>query len=98
MEITVQQYNQAIEKSFRSGYSHGYSSGLDDGHPLSGRYVDRESETWEENKEYLAVSDTAPVMTKDPGYGPSMRGSKNCKSGSVASGGDKTHCSCDICF
>jgi hypothetical protein len=30
--------------------------------------------------------------------GPSHNGSKNCESGSIASGGDKSHCSCDVCF
>ena len=30
--------------------------------------------------------------------GPSHDGSKNCKSGSIASGGTKAHCSCDTCF
>ena len=31
-------------------------------------------------------------------YGPSPDGSKMCKSGSVASGGTKRFCTCDICF
>jgi len=29
---------------------------------------------------------------------PSHNGSPNCESGSIASGGSKAHCSCDICF
>jgi hypothetical protein len=29
---------------------------------------------------------------------PSHRGSDACESGSLASGGDRTHCSCDVCF
>jgi len=29
---------------------------------------------------------------------PSHDGSKNCESGSIASGGANSHCSCDICF
>jgi hypothetical protein len=32
------------------------------------------------------------------GMNPSHRGSKRCQSGSVASGGTRTHCSCDTCF
>jgi hypothetical protein len=29
---------------------------------------------------------------------PSHNGSIRCESGSIASGGNKSHCSCDICF
>ena len=29
---------------------------------------------------------------------PRHNGSKNCESGSIASGGNKSHCTCDICF
>jgi hypothetical protein len=29
---------------------------------------------------------------------PSHTGSPRCKSGSVASGGKNTHCTCDVCF
>lgn len=29
---------------------------------------------------------------------PSHDGSKRCESGSIASGGNKSHCTCDICF
>ena len=32
------------------------------------------------------------------GMMPPHFGSVNCKSGSIASGGTKQHCSCDICF
>ena len=32
------------------------------------------------------------------GHGPDHDGSKSCKSGSIASGGTKEHCSCDTCF
>lgn len=31
-------------------------------------------------------------------FQPSHNGSKHCKSGSIASGGTKAHCSCDVCF
>lgn len=30
--------------------------------------------------------------------GPSHQGSTSCKSGSLASGGQNSHCSCDTCF
>ena len=32
------------------------------------------------------------------GYGPSHEGSPNCKSGSLRSGGQKSHCTCSLCF
>jgi hypothetical protein len=31
-------------------------------------------------------------------FAPSHRGSSFCKCGSIASGGDKAHCTCDLCF
>jgi hypothetical protein len=31
-------------------------------------------------------------------FGPSREGSPNCQSGSLASGGTKTYCTCDTCF
>lgn len=33
-----------------------------------------------------------------PGFGPRHEGSPNCKSGSLASGGTSSHCTCDTCF
>jgi hypothetical protein len=32
------------------------------------------------------------------GFGPSHDGSPYCKSGSIASGGTRAHCTCDTCF
>ena len=32
------------------------------------------------------------------GFGPSHNGSTMCKSGSIASGGKNSHCTCDMCF
>lgn len=32
------------------------------------------------------------------GMGPSHDGSKLCESGSIASGGTRAHCTCDVCF
>ncbi len=38
------------------------------------------------------------IRERDNGFGPTHRGSKNCESGSLASGGEHAHCSCDTCF
>ena len=32
------------------------------------------------------------------GMAPSFAGSRRCESGSIASGGNNSHCGCDICF
>jgi len=32
------------------------------------------------------------------GFGPRHNGSRHCESGSIASGGDRAHCTCDTCF
>jgi hypothetical protein len=32
------------------------------------------------------------------GMGPRHAGSARCRSGSIAAGGEKAHCTCDICF
>lgn len=34
----------------------------------------------------------------DMGMRPSHRGSLQCESGSIASGGVTSHCTCDVCF
>lgn len=31
-------------------------------------------------------------------FGPRHDGSKRCESGSIASGGERSHCTCDWCF
>ncbi len=31
-------------------------------------------------------------------HGPSHEGSKRCRSGSIASGGNRSHCTCDTCY
>lgn len=31
-------------------------------------------------------------------FGPSHDGSPGCESGSIASGGNRSHCTCDTCF
>ena len=31
-------------------------------------------------------------------FGPSHNGSRNCESGSIESGGKRSHCTCDTCF
>jgi hypothetical protein len=35
---------------------------------------------------------------RQEGMKPSHRGSSHCESGSIASGGIKAHCTCDVCF
>lgn len=40
----------------------------------------------------------AQILSKTFATEPSREGSKNCEAGSVASGGDKTYCTCDTCF
>lgn len=37
-------------------------------------------------------------LCADPTYLPSHRGSVGCESGSIASGGTRSHCTCDRCF
>jgi hypothetical protein len=31
-------------------------------------------------------------------FGPTRNGSSLCESGSIASGGHRTYCTCDVCF
>ncbi len=38
------------------------------------------------------------IRTEHKGFGPSHNGSPRCESGSIASGGQNAHCSCDTCF
>jgi hypothetical protein len=38
-----------------------------------------------------------PLPTSEP-FGPSREGSPHCQSGSLASGGNRTYCTCDVCF
>ena len=42
---------------------------------------------------------TCKMIKEDHGgFGPSHFGSSSCQSGSLASGGNNSHCSCDMCF
>lgn len=40
----------------------------------------------------------AYIRAECAGFGPRHNGSRNCESGSIASGGQVAHCSCDTCF
>lgn len=40
----------------------------------------------------------AEIREKHKGFGPSHNGSRSCRSGSIASGGNRSHCTCDTCF
>ena len=37
-------------------------------------------------------------ITNHGGFGPSHNGARSCESGSIASGGNRAHCTCDTCF
>jgi len=47
-----------------------------------------------------AEQDACPgcVRIREGKMEPTHDGSKGCESGSIASGGAKVHCSCDVCF
>lgn len=46
-----------------------------------------------------AVQDKANcIICKDPKNPVSHDGSRRCESGSIASGGNRSHCTCDRCF
>jgi hypothetical protein len=46
----------------------------------------------------LIIEKNCPICQIKESLKPSHMGSKNCESGSLASGGNKSHCTCDICF
>ena len=47
----------------------------------------------------LEIAPPCPTCAEiGKGHGPSHEGSKNCESGSIASGGRHAHCACDRCF
>ena len=41
---------------------------------------------------------TCKLVEQEKGFGPSHEGSRACRSGSIASGGNYPHCACDTCF
>lgn len=45
-----------------------------------------------------SVCETCEQIKREGGFGPSHNGSKRCESGSIASGGQNAHCTCDTCF
>ena len=51
-------------------------------------------EKWEAD----LIAEAVAVAGHKLPFGPSKNGSARCESGSIASGGNKAHCSCDICF
>ena len=51
-----------------------------------------------ESKAALEKGKSECSTCKRNGPGPSHEGSPHCKSGSIASGGKKAHCSCDTCY
>lgn len=48
--------------------------------------------------EFVTFCSTCLQIEIEGGFGPSHEGSKHCESGSIASGGDRAHCTCDVCF
>jgi len=47
----------------------------------------------------LSIAPKVCRICADPrSFKPSHDGSKRCESGSIASGGNRSHCSCDTCF
>jgi len=69
--------------------------------------LDRESDSGMERNSWPGW-DTLPALPPEcqtciliaarGGFGPSHDGSEHCESGSIASGGDVAHCTCDVCF
>ena len=57
--------------------------------------VDLVVERSEERAQKAACQQCIEIGT---GMGPSHNGSKGCESGSIASGGTRSHCTCDVCF
>ncbi|MCK5609410.1 hypothetical protein KAR91_46485 [Candidatus Pacearchaeota archaeon] len=49
------------------------------------------------DKESREIYDNCPGCQREGMY-PSHNGSVMCESGSIASGGTKSHCTCDMCF
>lgn len=45
-----------------------------------------------------ACSTCETIRSEYNGFGPSHEGSRLCQSGSLASGGNREHCTCDACF
>lgn len=51
------------------------------------------------NKNEQAECQTCKKIREEyNGFGPSHNGSRNCRSGSIASGGNVAHCACGTCF
>jgi hypothetical protein len=48
-----------------------------------------------DDAEWLREAEDAGLV---PPYGPSRNGSKYCESGSIASGGTREFCTCDVCY
>jgi hypothetical protein len=53
---------------------------------------DAEDKQKEEKCEYCEQ------IKNNGGFGPSHNGTRLCRSGSIASGGNRAHCTCDLCF
>ena len=49
-------------------------------------------------RQFEPLCETCEQVKSKGGFGPSHNGSPSCQSGSIASGGNKAHCTCDTCF
>ena len=73
-------------------------------HPETGDPVEVPCETMDEAElvarlfEGAAEAVTVPCSSCEDGSPVPHNGSRYCESGSIASGGNKAHCTCDVCF
>ena len=50
------------------------------------------------DQDYFEKAKSCKLCEEQKGFGPSHDGSKSCESESIASGGNRSHCTCDTCF
>lgn len=62
-----------------------------------GRFLKKES-AFRKIEQKLLLTNNCSICKSVESLKPSHCGSANCESGSIASGGKNTHCSCDTCF
>jgi hypothetical protein len=79
--------------------------GLVDYRTVDGKIAPDDSMTLAFNALVAKVDKTLDAAAQDGNdcqacgeFGPSHNGASHCKSGSIASGGTRAHCSCDACF
>ena len=66
---------------------------------ISEQIASKHEQTAREARRAAAVPGCQTCLeVADTDFGPSHDGSLHCESGSIASGGQKLHCTCDLCF